>query len=255
MNDGWVETSHGYRLAITEDYKAESMVTAIVLHGFQSSRRGGSATAVMDTLQEAGLNTLSLDFYARGESDGEFQDLTIAKAVENIEAMIAHVHARDPQQYIILIGSSFGGLIAQYVAAKNPGKVVLLILRAPVSDWQALWHDHLTAEELKNWSETGSHIATGYPGTKVTFGRAFLDDIQRQDIYEQIAPQIRVPTLIVHGDADEVVPLSQSQELKKHLVLSDLIVLPGADHRFSRSVDMEAYQYHIQNFLRKSRVI
>lgn len=45
------------------------------------------------------------------------------------------IHARDPQQYIILIGSSFGGLIAQHVVARNPGKIALMILRAPVSNW------------------------------------------------------------------------------------------------------------------------
>lgn len=69
MSDGWVETSHGYRLAITEDYKAEAMVTGIVIHGFRSSRRSDSAAAAMVTRNPVSIHCHSIS--AHGDSDGD----------------------------------------------------------------------------------------------------------------------------------------------------------------------------------------
>lgn len=44
------------------------------------------------------------------------------------------------------------------------------------------------------------------------------------------APQITLPSLIIHGDADQIVPLSDSEWLATHLPNNKLVVLPGAGH-------------------------
>lgn len=42
--------------------------------------------------------------------------------------------------------------------------------------------------------------------------------------------QITLPSLIIHGDADQIVPLSDSQVLAAHLPNNKFVVLPGAGH-------------------------
>ncbi|HEY1096442.1 MAG TPA: alpha/beta fold hydrolase [Alphaproteobacteria bacterium] len=254
MNERLV-TPQGYGLAVTENLIPGARVTGIIVHGFQSSRKSPAAIAALEALLESGVNGVIFDLYAHGDSDGDFKDMSVAKAIDNVEAVIKHVHDRDPTQKIILIGSSFGGLVSQYVAVKFAPLITALILRAAVSNWWELWKERITEDEIKNWKKTGYHTGEVRDGIQTTFGLEFLGDIQRQDIYTDVAPQIKVPTLIIHGDADEVVPLSQSRELKKHIPLSDLVVLPEADHRFTDTGDMAAYQHHIENFLRKSRII
>jgi acetyl esterase/lipase len=65
------------------------------------------------------------------------------------------------------------------------------------------------------------------------------DEEQRLQITREISPVTHVtkddpPTLIIHGDADKLVPIQQSEEMKKKLeecgVPVKLIVKPGAGH-------------------------
>lgn len=50
------------------------------------------------------------------------------------------------------------------------------------------------------------------------------------------APSIRIPTLVVHGDADEIVPFWMGERLSRHIALASLLRLAGGHHNdlFSR---------------------
>lgn len=69
------------------------------------------------------------------------------------------------------------------------------------------------------------------------------------DQYRQASPLHRVtgdepPYLFIHGDADETVPLSHSQEMSRQLteagVRSEVAVLPGVGHGFGYGVPTDA---------------
>lgn len=45
-----------------------------------------------------------------------------------------------------------------------------------------------------------------------------------------LLPKIKLPTLLLHGDADRILPLASSQWLASQLPQSELLVLPGAGH-------------------------
>ena len=47
------------------------------------------------------------------------------------------------------------------------------------------------------------------------------------------AENIEIPTLVVHGDLDEAVPVEQSIKISKILQNSKLAIIKGADHRYS----------------------
>ncbi|MBI3808918.1 MAG: prolyl oligopeptidase family serine peptidase, partial [Nitrospirae bacterium] len=54
----------------------------------------------------------------------------------------------------------------------------------------------------------------------------------------EAAKAVAVPTLIVQGNADEYVPIHQSRRLSEELTGKNvLVVLPGADHHFSKPED------------------
>jgi pimeloyl-ACP methyl ester carboxylesterase len=245
----------GARIAMTAQTVPQATATMIILHGFFSSRHSANITRALDALNAHGLNVIAPDFYGRGDSDGAFGDLTIATGIDTVETVLHHVRQHNPEHQIILTGGSFGGLIALHAIPHVQDEIAALILRAPVSDWRTIWLDWIGAEKLQAWDETGSFTDTIPSGQNVTFGRAFYDDLCRTDLYSAIAPQIRVPTLIVHGDTDETVPLSQSKTLRDVLPHGELIVLPGADHAFSRVDDSAAYQQHMIDFLYKNGVL
>ncbi|MFH1400960.1 MAG: prolyl oligopeptidase family serine peptidase, partial [Nanoarchaeota archaeon] len=46
------------------------------------------------------------------------------------------------------------------------------------------------------------------------------------------AKRITIPTLIIHGDKDEAVPIAQSQKTASLLAHGKLHIIAGADHHF-----------------------
>ncbi len=52
--------------------------------------------------------------------------------------------------------------------------------------------------------------------------------------------KISVPCLIIHGTADETIPLTNSKELLKYLKLGDLVEIEGANHGYEGKTDVVA---------------
>lgn len=62
-------------------------------------------------------------------------------------------------------------------------------------------------------------------------GRAYFEPLLGYDIYSAIAPYER-DVLILHGDADSIVPLEYSQRALETYISAELHVLPGAGQGF-----------------------
>jgi pimeloyl-ACP methyl ester carboxylesterase len=65
---------------------------------------------------------------------------------------------------------------------------------------------------------------------------SLLHDLERHPAHLNIlkkTAKVKQPWLIVHGDKDVPVPVSQAKELKKANPNAELSIIPGADHTFS----------------------
>jgi pimeloyl-ACP methyl ester carboxylesterase len=62
---------------------------------------------------------------------------------------------------------------------------------------------------------------------------------------------ITVPTLVLHGDADTVVPLERGEELARLIPGARLVVLPGAGHNYLAGATALANQ-EVSDFLHAS---
>lgn len=249
MPDIRLVLANGETIVATEHNVESATTTALILHGYFSTRQSANTQAAITGFAQQGYNVVAPDFYGRGDSDGAFGDLTIAKGVATAAAAVAHITQRDPAQRIILIGGSFGGLVAMQIAAQFADSIALLILRAPVSDWKAVWDNDLTPDQFALWDRDGSFSAPMPWGETVTFSRAVYDEMLTSTLYQTVAPRITAPTLIVHGTQDDVVPLAQSETLNNVINNSNLIVIEGADHAFSRPDDLAAYQSAVAAFI------
>ena len=68
----------------------------------------------------------------------------------------------------------------------------------------------------------------------VPLSQAYMDDLTQINSVVDRSPQITVPWLLVHGDADDVVPIEDSHDiLAKADEGAQLITLEGANHVFS----------------------
>jgi len=151
----------------------------------------------------------------------------------------------------VLAGMSQGGFLSLRCAMTHPQIVRALIL----IDTQAGREDPATLpgnmELTRQWTEHGlsteiadvvEHIILGDGWSGAAAWRAKWAEVKpvnlaqcmqtlaaRDDITGKVAA-IKVPTLVIHGDADVAIPLERAQTLVDRIAGAELVVIPGAGH-------------------------
>jgi pimeloyl-ACP methyl ester carboxylesterase len=207
----------------------------LLCHGFLSNKNSSTNKALTRLLTERSIATLRFDFFGQGESEGPFEDITVGLALDQAKTALAWA---SPQGFrnLGLVGSSFGGLIALLAAsetASEPSALRCLALKCPVSDFPAMLRMEFGSDGLDEWRRSNTiPDVTGSPG-RIRLKFRFYEECLKYDGFKA-ASGITLPTLIVHGDRDELVPLQQSERLLEALPgAKQLLVVPGADHGFT----------------------
>jgi pimeloyl-ACP methyl ester carboxylesterase len=174
-----------------------SSPTYFYLHGFASGPRSFKAQYLRDRFTENDLTLHTPDL-----NQGGFFHLTLSR-------QLLQVQTEFPSAPIILIGSSFGGLTAAWLAEKQI-QVQKLVLLAPSFGFLSHWLPSLPSEQLQLWKTEGSmpiyHYAEGRP---LPLSYQFVTDAA-QYLDQQL--QRPIPTLILHGIQDEVIPIQASRD-------------------------------------------
>lgn len=206
--------------------------SVILCHGMESDKNSEKLIFLSRALADRGILTLRFDFAYVGESSGKFEDITYTGEVEDLTAAYALLQNRQPGKTAIL-GSSMGGTVALLFAAQEPEVAALVTIAAPVHP-EKFPRRLLTPAQFQEWRERGFTI---YNGQRLNV--SLLQDLETINVPEA-AQNIRCPVLILHGEADEVVPVEEAYEL--HANLNDskcLSILPGTDHRLSDPAVMQ----------------
>tara|TARA_Y100000310_G_scaffold345354_2_gene464087 strand:- start:3533 stop:4291 length:759 start_codon:yes stop_codon:yes gene_type:complete len=239
--------SEGDKLCgILSDPKPNSKTTVIILcHGFNSSKESSTNTTLERIFNQKRIATFRLDFFGHGESEGEFENITITEAVDDILKTIEYLKQQGFLK-IGLVGSSFGG-IASIMAASKTKELFVLALKAPVSNYLERDLHKKSKEELEQWKENGYTMYQGRSGER-RLNYSFFEDFKGNDGYE-VAKQIKIPTIIVHGDKDESVPVEQSKKIVEIFEKGKLEIIKNADHGFSKPEDFEEMIRLISEFV------
>ncbi|MET0515376.1 MAG: alpha/beta fold hydrolase [Nitrospiraceae bacterium] len=222
---------------------------AVLCHGFLSGKNSTTNKILTRMLGEQGIATLRFDFFGHGESEGPFEQISTTIGVAQAIAALDEAAVRGFQR-LGLIGSSFGGLVSilatarwsdrlgspQRIAAAGP-VLSCLALKCPVVDFSEELRLEFGEEGMQRWKATNTIPNILGDPQPIRLDYAFYEDSMNLIAYDP-ALTIHVPTLIVQGDCDELVPLHQSRRLFHALSgPKRLELLPGADHRFSRGED------------------
>lgn len=209
----------------------------ILCHGFVSSKDGRSCSALEILFNEKNIATFRFDFYGHGESGGKLEDITVSEGMDDVLSAITFLKQQGYKK-IGLFGNSYGGFTAILAAAQAP-ELFVLLLKCPVSDYFGKLMAKLCHTEIREWKEKGwtSYVSSdGRKQNKLNY--TFFADPNNNKGYDA-AKKITIPTLIVHGNADTVVPLEQSRKLASVIKGSKLHVFSGCDHGFTKAEDFE----------------
>ncbi len=221
-------------VGILNTVNADKNNIVILVHGFTSHKNTNSFKEILSLLAEATIDTFRIDLFGHGESEGEFEMLTVTKTVRNILTAVQWAY-KFGYKNIGLLGSSFGGL-ASMIAASKTKKIKYLALKSPVSDLlgTTLFIEKLLTTKEK-WEKDGV-INIIDDGKLIKLNYLFLLDAQVNNGYE-FAIKIKQPTMIVHGDADNEVPIIQSKKLSKIIDNSNLVIINKAGHGYHKLKD------------------
>ncbi len=218
----------------------------ILCHGFATSKESYSIIKLEQLLNQNNISTFRFDFFGHGESEGKFEDITISEGVDDA---LQAIHYLKTQGYskIGLFGSSFGGMVSIMTASKSKD-LYLLVLKSPVSNFLERDLQVKTEKELKDWKSNGFTDYVNGKGQKFRLNYTFLEDYNNNDGYKA-APKIKIPTLIVHGDKDDIVPVEQSKKIVSLIKNCTLELIFGADHRYSQPDHFELMLRSILQFV------
>lgn len=195
----------------------------VVAHGMLSSRASPKHRALCDRAVSVGLAALRFDFAGRGDSSGGPTDLTVSGEIDDLLAAIVWVRDRFDGP-LAVVGSSLGGTVAMLAAARAR-LAVLVTVAAPAE---------LPARPRPAWTSTSTdHAAHGTDGERDSVvPAAFFSDARRHDPVAA-ARSIRCPWLVVHGAADDVVPVHHARMFADACTSATLCIHPHAGHRFA----------------------
>jgi uncharacterized protein len=218
----------------------------ILCHGFTTSKDGSTNTQLETIFNNHKIATFRFDFFGHGESEGDFENITISEAVNDILKAIKYLKDKGFSK-LGLVGSSFGG-ISSIIAASKTKDLFVLVLKSPVSDYYEVETKRKTKKELKEWKTKGFIFHKNSKGEERRLNYSFFDDFKNNNAYEA-AKKIKIPTLIVHGDEDKTVPIEQSKKAASIIENCKLEIIIGADHKYSNREEFEKMLGLISQFV------
>ncbi|MFW5856313.1 MAG: alpha/beta hydrolase family protein [Planctomycetota bacterium] len=206
-------------------------------HGFTGSRNADQRLFpwLGRALANHGIAVLNIDFRGSGESEGAFEDMTVAGEVADARRALDCLAAdeRIDAGRLGMTGHSLGGFVSVCTAAEDD-RVRGLAL------WAAVGPSDEVLARLDPEAETRTRNGWDVGGLEVS--QRFLTAFRAIDIAERFAAS-DCPVLVLHGDQDPSVPpehasfyAGRAAEAKRSCCLR---MLPGADHCF-RSLEARA---------------
>ena len=198
----------------------------VLVHGLASSSRCWERT--VPSLQ-ADHRLLLVDLFEA--ATGGF-GLEAAAAELSLELASRRVRGAD------LVGHSMGGLIALHVAASWPAMVSSLVLvdvpalrpirRGRVAQIGAVARSSISVQASAVSLVVGSLMRTNPLSVLAAIRATMAADLAPQ---AAAAAAAAIPTLLVWGADDHIVPVEVGERLERQMPAATLVIIPGAGHQ------------------------
>jgi alpha-beta hydrolase superfamily lysophospholipase len=234
---------------VASDQNADPQEIVLVLHGIGA--HAGPFRVVADGLNPRGIPVYAMDTRGHGFSCGTRDEVPDA-VTENLDiaAMVAFLRESHPRAKIYLLGYSMGGIFALNYASQENSGLAGLVLLAPALSVSA--HQDLSTALKNPLILPCAMFCRSKPVISLTGDRLPKDPQSREEIlglrrdplaYRKVsvryvwqlarathgwsaraAAGLDVPTLVMRGDKDSLLPLKTSKKL--------FAVIPASEKKF-----------------------
>jgi pimeloyl-ACP methyl ester carboxylesterase len=215
-----------------EHIRAGEKTPAVILfHGFTGTKLEPHRLflKISKALEARGIASFRFDFLGSGESDGNFEDMTVLNELEEARTIFEFVksHPLVDEDRIVVLGFSMGGLVASLLASHLQDDLHKLILLAPAGSMaeKALeMQKHARYIESKDAYDIGGNL----------IGKPFIEELQSIEVWAEAA-KYKKDVLLIHGTEDKSVSFEVSKKYieKCYGEKASLISIEGADHTYN----------------------
>jgi len=231
-------------------YSEEKLKQSIVIfcHGYKGYKDWGAWSLMAERFAQAGFCFIKFNFSHNGgtvKNPIDFPDLetfgnnNYTKELNDLDDVIGWIQTQFENNpninttEICLIGHSRGGGIT-ILKASEDNRISKLITLASVSDFGKRT---ATVGELKQWKDTGvKYVLNGRTKQQMPHFYQFYQDFKANEKrlhIESAEKRLTIPHLIIHGDNDTSVNISEAEDLKRWNPKSKFKVIENADHVFN----------------------
>ena len=216
----------------------------VFLHGFMSDLEGKKPKIFLNFAKKNKLGFIALEYSGHGKSTGKFTKGNISKWTRETYLLLKKTVKKNK---IFFIGSSMGAWISlnQFKFFKNQIKGFLGIGSAPEFLENLMWKKFtkkMKAETIKKGIYYLKHGNYTYPITL-----QLLSDGRKNRVFnKKIRSKIKVT--MVHGQKDEVVPVSYSKKILKIFTNAKkkLVIVKNGDHSLSSNKGLKILKKEIK---------
>jgi len=239
----WIRRPDGVQLAAAATPARAQGPAVLFLPGYMSDMDGTKALHLADWGRRTGRRVVRFDYAGCGRSEGAFAAGTISGWTADA-ALVADALAPGP---LLLVGSSMGGWIMLHLARRLGARVVGLVGVAAAPDFVD-WGLVLSAEEEAVLAREGEiRRPSPYGAEPYRYSAAFLADGARARLLDAPIP-VAAPVRLLHGTADDAVPVEVAQRLVEALSSDDvrLTLVKGGDHRLSSARELALLEREVE---------
>lgn len=233
----------GYRLVAAEFLSEDPDAPWVVLlHGYTGWKEEMYPFACRYHRQ--GFNVLVPDLRCQGESDGDFIGMGWTDRVDVRDWMEQEILSRHPDAEIVLHGQSMGGACALMLSGMEdlPENVRCIVSDCGYTDAYSMFR-----QDIRDWFGLPAFPLVDSANLMLQIRGGY--DLKKASAVEAVKKS-HVPTLIIHGDKDAMVPVEMAYEIYDAAQAEkELLIVEGAGHAQAQDQDPETYYSTLQAFL------
>jgi len=224
ITENFITNRSGEHIDYTCHPAGSADALVILAHGLTGNKDRPLMVALAEGLAERGWPCLRISYTGNGESEGRFEDSCITKETGDLQALLALVPNTASVAYV---GHSMGAAVGVLTAARDL-RIRVLVSLAGMTHTRAFVEREFSSivpGQGNMWDEEGCPLSQG-----------FVADLSEIDNTLSAAEAVTQPWLLIHGDADDLVPVQDSRDACDAAICEKkLVELVGAGHSFDEA--------------------